>query len=117
MHAFLSGKSQSGTESRVRLHLQQRHVPVRPQVHIVGVGRVDLLVGNSLAIELDSRAHHTGAENYAKDRSRDLELVRLGYRVIRLTYQQVFDDWAATQLTLSDVLSSRAHRRHPKPGT
>ena len=34
--------------------LQQVRVQVRPQVQIPGVGRVDLVVGNSLIVECDT---------------------------------------------------------------
>lgn len=107
--------AQSGTETRVRLWFQQRRVPVRAQVEIEDVGYVDLLVGSSLVIELDSRAHHTAAADYANDRRRDLVLHRRGYRVIRLTYQQVFGEWEKTQQVLAELIADRAHRRRTKP--
>ncbi|MFC5369439.1 hypothetical protein [Arcanobacterium bovis] len=43
---YLSASSESGSESRVRLFFLLRKVKVEAQVHIEGVGRVDLLVGN-----------------------------------------------------------------------
>lgn len=101
----------SGTETRVRLFLQTRGVQVQTQVQILGVGRVDLVVGDSLIIELDSRAHHTGTEANENDRRRDLAARRLGYETIRLTYGQVFNDWPATQQVLSELLARRIHRR------
>lgn len=62
----------SGSETRVRLFLQQRRFTVRPQVFIPGVGRVDLLVGESLIIECDSEQHHAAGARYRMDRVRDL---------------------------------------------
>jgi very-short-patch-repair endonuclease len=58
-------------------------------VRIRGVGRVDLVIGDRLVIECDSREFHDKADSYAADRARDLELLRQGYREIRLTYAQV----------------------------
>ena len=89
-------RSGSGSETRVRLWLQRRHHQVRCQVSIAHVGRVDLLVGKSLVIEVDSRAHHLADENYAADHRRDLMLHALGFHRLRLTWHQVFDDWPAT---------------------
>nr|WP_231747826.1 DUF559 domain-containing protein [Auraticoccus cholistanensis] len=103
--------SQSGTETVVRLWLESRHVRVQPQVQVPGVGRVNLLVGRSWVIELDSVTHHTGTEQYAEDRRRDLELRRAGYTVTRLTYAQVFHEWEATRRALEDILRRRLHRR------
>src|SRR5262245_29057267 len=47
--------AQSGIETKVRLFLRSRRIPFRVQVAISGVGRVDLLVGDRLVIELDGR--------------------------------------------------------------
>src|SRR5665647_786535 len=69
---------------------------VRPQVVIPGVGRVDLLVGESLIIECDSHAHHTGETNYRGDRRRDLSATADDYRVVRLTWEQCFLTWPTT---------------------
>lgn len=106
-------RAESGTETRVRLFLARRRYPVRPQVVVPGVGRVDLLVGESLIIECDSRAHHTGETSYASDRRRDLRAAAFGYTVIRLTWEQVFLDWDATQALLLEHLRARRYRRSP----
>ncbi len=106
-------RSESGTETRVRLFLARLGYGVRPQVLVRGIGRVDLLVGESLIIECDSRAHHTGEETYQRDRARDLVAAALGYRVIRLTWEQVFLDWEATQMLLLVHLRTRHYRRPP----
>lgn len=44
----------------MRLRLRRRKVELRTQVTIADVGRVDLLVGERLVIEVDSKEHHTG---------------------------------------------------------
>ncbi|SDE03143.1 DUF559 domain-containing protein [Auraticoccus monumenti] len=102
--------AESGTETRVRWWLEESRHRVRAQVRIPAVGRVDILVGERLVIECDSVAHHTGLDTYAADRRRDLELRRRGYLVIRLTWEQVFLDWPATQRALSEVLRRGDHR-------
>src|SRR5699024_6560528 len=60
----VSGLSESGSETRVARWLRARRVPFRQQVQIDGVGRVDILVGWSWVIEVDSRAHHTSVADY-----------------------------------------------------
>lgn len=96
--------AESGTESLVRLRLRRHGVELKPQVDIGGVGRVDFLVGERLVIEVDSKAHHTGEENYRKDRERDLKLVALGYVVVRLTYGQVMFHWHEAEPYLLAIL-------------
>ncbi len=103
-------RSESGSETRVRLWIQRRNRPVRSQVQVAGVGRVDLLVGDSLVIEVDSRAHHTGQDAYQKDRLRDLLLMSLGFVVLRLTWEQIFLSWPATVRLLERLLRMNRHR-------
>lgn len=112
--ARASASAESGTESKVRLYLQLRNIPVRSQVEIPGVGRVDLLVGRRWIIELDSRAHHTGESVYEYDRERDGSAVELGYFTTRLTHLMVFGQWARTQTRLAEIAASRQHLVAPE---
>lgn len=105
----LNGLAESGTETKVRRFFERRGIRVTPQVHIGGVGRVDLLVGDLLVIECDSRQFHTGQLEYATDRRRDLELVRRGFQVVRLTWEMVMLHWGATQLHLQGLIGERKH--------
>jgi very-short-patch-repair endonuclease len=84
------GASESGLETLVRLALRRRRLRVRSQVAVPGVGRVDLLVGERLVIELDGRTWHTG-ERFQSDRDRDRLLVSAGYLVLRATYRDVME--------------------------
>lgn len=105
----------SGSETRVRLFLQQHRFKVRPQVAIPGVGRVDLLVGESLIIECDSEQHHAAGERYRMDRVRDLASGDLGYTTIRLSYDQIWYHWEQTQRSVLAELATGRHRRAPVP--
>lgn len=101
---------QSGTETRVRWWLESHGVEVRSQVQLLPDVRVDLLVGRDWVIECDSRRFHDDPARYAEDRRRDLALAARGFRVTRLTWEQVMLDWDATQACLSTILSRRRHR-------
>jgi len=81
--------SESGTESLLSYDLRQAGIPFRQQVAIDQVGRVDFVLGSRLIVEVDSVAHHTSAEAYERDRRRDAELSRRGYRVLRFSYRQL----------------------------
>lgn len=66
-------------------------------MQIPGIGRVDFVVGDRLIIEVDSRAHHERTPDYERDRRRDAAASTHGYRVLRFTYRQVFDDWRSVE--------------------
>lgn len=105
--------AQSGSETRVRLFFASRHVPVTAQHHIDGVGWVDLLVGDRLIVECDSHAHH-GETNYENDRRRDLAARDRGYTTLRLSYQQIWLHWPATQQSLIREIRARRHIRRAR---
>lgn len=102
-------RARSGSETRVRLFFQRRGVPVEALAHIRDVGEVDLRVGSRLIVECDSAAHHTSVEDRYTDGTRDLNSHLAYYDRIRLGYQQIWDEWNATQIGLSQVLKQRRH--------
>lgn len=103
--------AQSGTETAVRWWLEERCVKVRSQVQLAPRIRVDLLVGTNWVIECDSRRFHDDPAQYREDRRRDLALASRGYRVTRLTWEQVFLQWGSTERTLRAMLRRREHRQ------
>ncbi|AQA02041.1 hypothetical protein BVC93_05900 [Mycobacterium sp. MS1601] len=103
-------KSESGTETLIRLRLRACKIRLRSQVGIQGVGRVDFLVGDRLIIEADSREHH--ASKYQSDRTRDRTAIGLGFLVIRLTYEDVVYRW---DMVLADILAVVRRRAHLGP--
>lgn len=105
-------RAESGSESLVRLRLRRRNLRVRVQVRIEGVGRVDLLVGDRLVIEVDSRTHHTATAQYHSDRFRDQRLVELGYRVIRVTWEQVMFGWEPAEHAIMAAVHRGDHLWH-----
>lgn len=112
---YFEPRSESGSETRLRLFLQQRGVPVRSQVWIDGVGRVDLLAGESLILEADSEEFHGSPGAVTNDRRRDVAATERGYARHRFTHRQLFFEWPSTQDFLSRILSSGHHLRPPRP--
>lgn len=100
----------SGLETLARLHLRAHRLRVRSQWLVEGVGWVDLLVGDRLIVELDSRLHHTDRASYEKDRARDLDLVARGYLVVRVTYRQVMESWATVEAAILAITRRGEHR-------
>ncbi|MFT3942849.1 MAG: type IV toxin-antitoxin system AbiEi family antitoxin domain-containing protein [Ancrocorticia sp.] len=105
--------AESGSETRVRLVLRQRNLPVTPQVWITSEDRVDLLVGESLIIECDSKEFHSSQESYEKDRERDTRMRTMGFDVWRLSYRQVWWEWESTQMDLDVEIRRRKYRKKP----
>lgn len=112
--ARIDGRAESGTETLVRLWLQACGIRFRAQAPIAEIhGRVDFLIGGRLIIEVDSRAHHLGA-GYQADRTRDQVLHALGYRVIRVTYDDVHRNWDAAAASILAIGARDEHRGVPK---
>ncbi|GAA1809346.1 endonuclease domain-containing protein [Agromyces neolithicus] len=104
-----SAQSESGIESRVRLFLRTHRITHRAQVEIEGVGRVDLVVGNRLVIEIDGSKFHTGTE-FERDRRRDFELAMRGFLVLRLSYRMIMDEWDASAAGILALVARGEHR-------
>lgn len=113
----VDGASESGLETLCRLRLAVFGVTVRTQVEFPGIGRVDLVIGDRIVLEADGREWHSGESSFLADRSRDLALTRLGYVVIRVTYQQVIHEWQLIETAIDGMIGrnehvwSAAHRR------
>ena len=98
----------SGTESLFRFRMLRVGVTMCSQVRIAGVGRVDFVIGDRLSIEIDSEAHHGGA-NRRRDLARDAALTRRDYLSLRFDYHQVLTDWANVEATVLAVVARGDH--------
>lgn len=69
----------------------RRHRLPQPQVNVpIGPYLVDFLWGDErLVVETDSYRYHRGEVAFQDDRARDLEVMRLGYGVLRLSEMQI----------------------------
>ena len=101
-------RSDSGTESLVKLVLLRLWIPFRQQVLIDGIGRVDFLVGDRLVIEVDSKEHHGDAY---RDRKRDALLSIAGYRVLRFMYSQIVYEPDLVRAAILGALARADHNR------
>lgn len=110
MMGLVDAGSGSGLETLARLRLRGRNLRVRSQVHIPPVGWIDLLIGDRLVVELDSRTHHDNPEAYERDRARDLALMERGYLVARVSYRRVMSDWPSVERALLAVIRRGEHR-------
>jgi very-short-patch-repair endonuclease len=104
------GRSESGIETLARLRLKSLGLHLRVQVRIQGVGRVDLLIGERLVIELDGDAWHSTRTQREEDRRRDSALVARGYLVMRAGYWRVLEDWKSFEREILTIVRLREHR-------
>jgi very-short-patch-repair endonuclease len=109
---LLDARSESGIESLARLRLRRLRIRVRPQVRIPGVGRVDLLIGDRLILELDGEEFH----DFERDRARDRRAAVLRLVTIRASYRQVMHEWAALEAELLILIRRREHLSRARRG-
>ncbi|MGO4536928.1 type IV toxin-antitoxin system AbiEi family antitoxin domain-containing protein [Leifsonia sp. 2MCAF36] len=101
--------SESGVESIVRQRLQACGHLVEQQVHVAGVGRVDLRVDGVLYLEIDGFAFHSDREAFERDRARDAALAAAGLARLRLSAVHVRDDWPGVLSRIRSVLAHWAN--------
>ncbi|WP_345750754.1 endonuclease domain-containing protein [Microbacterium rhizophilus] len=89
LRRLVDGRSESGTETIVRLLAIELGFSVEVQKRIDGVGRVDLLLDGWLVVECDSKAHHSSWEEQRADRRRDQELAKRGYATYRALAEDI----------------------------
>ena len=80
--------AESMPETLARTYFRQAGISVETQVHIDGVGYVDLLLEGRLIVELDGRHHGEWAPVKKDQRRNNVSAVR-GYSVLRYYYDDV----------------------------
>lgn len=110
--SFARSDSDSGLESIVRWRLRRWNIPVRTQVGIVSVGRVDLLIGDTLIVEIDGAEYHDGASHRHRDLVRDAHAAIWGFITLRFDYALIMHDWETVERA---ILAHVDRRRHVAP--
>lgn len=105
--AVVDPRSESGTETLVRLMLRQMGVVYDVQCSVEGVGRVDFIVEGWLIIECDSKAHHEGWRKQQEDRRRDIAAAARGYTTIRPLAEDILYRPQELRAALREVLTHR----------
>jgi len=103
---WAGASSESGLESMVAFRLRAAGIAFRQQVRI-GRRRVDFLLGEVLALEVDGAAFHEADG----DNVRDVELGLLGYRVRHYRTALVLDQWHLVEADILAALSRGDHVR------
>lgn len=106
--AFARGDADSGLESLLRWRLRRHGLSVRTQVRVVGVGRVDFLIGERLIVEVDGADNHDGPSHRHKDLVRDAHAAMWGYATLRFDYAMVVHDWELVEAAILATLARQA---------
>ena len=105
----VDARAESITESVTRFRLEQLGFEPRLQVTIRGVGRVDMVIGERLVIEVDGYAYHSDPEAFEADRRRDARLSAHGYRVLRFSYRQIMQHWSEVRTAITAAVARGDH--------
>ena len=104
----------SGLETMACARLRALGIRFRVQVQIMGVGRVDVLIGECLVLELDGREFHSRDIDFDNDRRRDLLLTAAGYLVLRVSYRQMTEQWDEIERVILSIVRRQGHMRPRK---
>ena len=107
---LLVSNSGSGNETIVRLRLRRAGYTVIAQGHVPGLGHQDLVIEDSVGLEIDSREWH-GDEQGATDADRDLHAEGLGRHVLRIRPHHVHQSWPHTLAVIDRVVADALRLR------
>jgi very-short-patch-repair endonuclease len=102
--ALADQRGESALESLTRLRLHDDGFPI-PDLQVwIGKDRVDMLFPEQrLILEIDGLAKYAG-DALRREKLRETRLRRLGYRVERVTWDDIVNRWPATAAWLRQLL-------------
>ena len=103
--------AESGLESLVRWRLRHLGLTVRTQVRIDTVGRVDLVIGDRLIVEVDGVENHGSAEHRHRDLLRDARAAARDYITLRFDDALVVHDWETVERAIHAHVQRQLHLR------
>lgn len=114
--AFARADAESGLKTLVRWRLRGWDIRVRTQQRLTSVGRVDLLLGERLIVEVDGVQNHASPENRHRDLVRDANAAAWGFVTLRFDYAMVVHDWPTVELALHGLLDRGSISRCAEAG-
>lgn len=97
--------SQSILESVARTRLLRRGWSVRSQVRVGELGSIDLVIEDSVALELDGREFHESS--FERDRRKDLAITLEGRHSIRVSRSMLISEWSRIEHAIEEALRAR----------
>ncbi len=102
--SHVNGSAQSLGETYARVALRELGLKVEPQARFEEVGAVDLLVENSLIVEVDGFEFHSDQRSFTSDRRRSRLLAFSGLTTLRFAHAEVAADPVGMANEVLDVL-------------
>jgi very-short-patch-repair endonuclease len=98
-------------ESLARTRLRMRGLSVQSQVRVGEFKRIDLVVEDTVALEIDGAAYHR--DRFEPDRLKDLEITMMGLHALRVPASLVFGNWNVVERAVLAALRARGRRLPP----
>jgi very-short-patch-repair endonuclease len=105
-----SSAAESPLETVTRAVLVMAGLAVQEQVRMRGVGRVDLVVERTVAVEADGWQYHQSRDAFERDRARDRSMLVNQLPVMRFTSRELNGDLAAVVAQVAAVVDRAPHR-------
>lgn len=105
---WIDPKCDSYPESIARTRLRMRGFRVTSQVPVGWLERIDLVVENHVAIEVDGDEHHR--DRFHKDRLKDLQITIEGRHGIRISVPMIQRRWDDVVAAITSALVARSVR-------
>jgi very-short-patch-repair endonuclease len=102
---WIDERSQSILESVARTRLLRRGWSVRSQVRVGDLESIDLVVEDTVALELDGREFHES--RFERDRRKDLAITLEGRHSIRVSRSMLVSDWTRVEGAIEEALRAR----------
>lgn len=102
---WVDANCESLPESLARTRLKAAGLDVTSQVKLSTGGRIDLVVNNHVALEVDGEEFHR--DTFFEDRDKDLVITSTNRHVIRPAARHVFTAWPRVQRAVVDALAAR----------
>ncbi|MGH2987474.1 MAG: DUF559 domain-containing protein [Solirubrobacterales bacterium] len=105
------GFLRSRAEKRLLVLLRKARLPEPETNAKLGAFEIDYLWRDErLATEVDGGAFHTALPDRRRDQAKDAELLRAGYKILRLGWHQITEEPEATVALIARMLERRAAR-------
>jgi len=110
LRRMASGAAESPLETVARVAMVTAGLRVEEQVVVRGVGRLDFVVEDTCAVEVDGWQFHQGRDSFERDRARDRLMLARGMPVMRFTARELKTAPLAVVMQIAGVVGKAPRR-------
>ena len=103
---WVDANCESLPESLARVRIRQAGYDVVSQVWLGDQWRIDLVIAGCVGFEVDGKAYHL--ETFEADRSKDLDIAASHLHNIRVSANQVFNEWPRVMRAIEAAIADRS---------